>query len=187
VSSNSQFYELPVAHRSVDALEAVDGRWYAIHTRPQHEKSAAAQLQSQGFTTFLPLITEVHRWSDRRKVVQLPLFSCYAFVHTHLVPENWAKIMQVSGVLRFVGPTGIGTPISEGEIESIRVLLSSNAPYTLCPFLQVGQRVRIRGVALDGIQGLLVARNGNRELVISVEPIQRSLAVRIDDYQVEPI
>jgi hypothetical protein len=47
--------------------------------------------------------------------------------------------------------------------------------------------VRVRGGALDGIEGLLIARNGDRTLVISVEPIQRSIAVRIDQYQVEAI
>jgi hypothetical protein len=57
----------------------------------------------------------------------------------------------------------------------------------LCPFLKVGQHVRIRGGALDSIEGILVARNGDRTVVISVEPIQRSLAVRIDDYQLEAI
>ena len=165
----------------------VEPQWYAIHTRSQHEKSVAAHLESQGITTFLPLMTEVHRWSDRRKLVQLPLFSCYTFVHLPFVLELWAKVLSVSGVLRFVGVRGQGTPIPEKQMESIRTILASNAPYTLCPFLKVGQQVRIRGGSLDGIEGTLIARNGERTLVISVEPIQRSIAVRIDDYQVEPI
>jgi transcription antitermination factor NusG len=51
--------------------------------------------------------------------------------------------------------------------------------------LSVGQRVRVRGGALDGIEGILLSRNGDRTLVISVEPIQRSLAVSLDYYDVE--
>jgi transcription antitermination factor NusG len=162
-------------------------QWYAIHTRSQHEKSVAAQLESQGITTFLPLVTEVHRWSDRQKLVRLPLFSCYTFVHMPFAPELWVKVMGVSGVLSFVGIRGQGVPIPEKQMESIRTILARNAPYTLCPFLNVGQHVRIRGGALDGIEGILVARNGDRTVVISVEPIQRSLAVRIGDYHVEPL
>ena len=141
----------------------------------------------QGITTFLPLVSEVHRWSDRHKVVHLPLFTCYAFVHIRLVPESWAKVMGVTGVLRFVGAGSDGVPIPDSQIHAVQALLSSNLSYQICPFLQVGQRVRIRGGSLDGVEGLLIARNGDRTLIISVEPIQRSLSVRIDDYKVEPL
>jgi len=119
--------------------------------------------------------------------VALPLFSCYAFVRISLVPELWNKVTKTSGVLGFVGARREAIPIPEGQIESIRKLVGSSAPYTVCPFLKVGQRVRIRGGALDSIEGILIARNGDRTLVISVEPIQRSIAVRIDDYRVEAI
>jgi transcription antitermination factor NusG len=183
---SSGFYERPVS-QDWNARFGVEPEWYAVHTRSQHEKSVVSYLQGEGITTFLPLVTEVHRWSDRRKLVELPLFSCYAFVHMPFVPELWAKVLRVSGVLSFVGVRGQGVPIPEKQMESIRTLLATNAPCTLCPFLKVGQHVRIRGGALEGIEGILVERNGDRTVVISVEPIQRSIAVRIDDYQVEPI
>ena len=178
--------EQPVS-RDWNVTLAVEPEWYAVHTRFQHEKSVVSHLQREGITTFLPLVTEVHRWSDRRKLVGLPLFSCYAFVRISLVPEVWYKVMKTSGVLGFAGARREGIPIPEDQIESIRRTVVSSMPYTVCPFLKVGQRVRIRGGALDGIEGILIARNGNRELVISVEPIQRSIAVRIDDYRVEAI
>lgn len=168
-------------------LNSAGAHWYAIHTKPQHEKSVVSHLQRQGLTTFLPLVSEVHRWSDRNKVVQLPLFSCYAFVYMRLVPEEWTRVMGVTGVLRFVGTRREGIPIPDSQIRAIEVLLSSKLPYQICPFLEVGQRVRISGGALHGIEGILTARNGDRVLIISVEPIQRSLSVRLDDYKVEPI
>lgn len=177
----------PMIEPQWSAASAADPQWYAVHTRSQHEKAVINQLERRGIQTFLPLISEVHRWSDRRKIVQLPLFSCYAFVHMRLLPELWYKVTQTSGVLGFVGARGEGIPIPESQIETLRTLLSSDVPCTLCPFLQIGQRVRIRGGALNGIEGLLTARNGDRTLVISVEPIQRSIAVRIDQYQVEGI
>ena len=169
------------------SVAASQPQWYAIHTRSQHEKAVVSHLKSEGIETFLPLVSEIHRWSDRRKVVEVPLFSCYAFVNLCLVPEMWAKVVRVSGVLRFVGTRGEGVPIPENQVESIRALLSGKLPYSVYPFLKVGQRVRVRGGALDGVEGILIARNGNRTLVISVEPIQRSLAVSIDGYQVQPI
>jgi transcription antitermination factor NusG len=185
VSSSTQISE-PIA-QNWNALSGIESQWYAIHTRSQHEKAVVTLLQSQGITTFLPLVTAVHRWSDRRKLVHLPLFSCYAFVHMPLVPELWTKVLRVRGILGFVGVRGQGVPIPEKEIDSIRKAVSSTAAYKVCPFLEVGQQVRIRGGALDGVEGILVARNGARTLVLSVKPIQRSLAIDIGDYQVEPV
>ena len=160
--------------------------WYAIHTRARHEKIAARRLEQQGITTFLPTLTEIRRWSDRRKCVEFPLFSCYAFVNLPWVPEFRAKVVRTDGVLGFVGFCGGAVPVPDVEIQNIRTLLESTVPYTTYPFLKIGQRIRIRGGSLDGMEGILLARNGNNSLVISVEPIQRSLAVRIDGYSFEP-
>jgi len=177
----------PVIANPLSPFSGPGALWYAVHTRAQHEKSVVSHLQRHGITTFLPLVSEIHRWSDRRKLVHLPLFTCYAFVHMRLVAESWAKVMGITGVIRFVGVRGEGIPIPESQIHAVRSLLASNLSYQICPFLQVGQRVRVKGGALDGVEGILVARSGDRTLVISVEPIQRSLSVRIGDYQVEAI
>jgi transcription antitermination factor NusG len=189
--SVSSFAPLPTVVGASDLSLAVasgtEFQWYAVHTRSQHEKSVTARLQADGITTFLPLVSEVHHWSDRRKIVQLPLFPCYVFVQMRLVPESWSKLTRVSGVLRLVGARGHGVPIPESQIQSVKLLLESNLPHKICPFLHIGQRVRVRGGALDGVEGILMARNGDRSLVISVEPIQRSVSVRIDDYRIEPV
>jgi transcription antitermination factor NusG len=179
----------PISESSVGfpTLPLSESRWYAIQTVAKHEKHVVANLERQGIQTFLPLVNEIHQWSDRKKVVQLPLFSCYAFVNLPPVPEHQAKVMFTDGVLRFVGKRGEGTPIADTEIDNVRTVLKSTAKYFTCPFINIGQRVRVRGGSLDGIEGILIARNGSHSLVISVEPIQRSLAVSINDYKVEAI
>jgi transcription antitermination factor NusG len=187
VSTSAQFVQPEAAQPCIASAAIIDPQWYALHTRAQHEKSVAFHLQSHGITSYLPLVTEIHRWSDRKKAVEVPLFSCYVFVHLPLVPETWASVMSINGVLRFVGTRSAGMPIPESQIESTKTLLASKLPYTIHPFLKIGQRVRVRGGSLDGIEGILTARNGNRTLVISVEPVQRSLAVCIDDYSIEPL
>jgi transcription antitermination factor NusG len=85
----------------------------------------------------------------------------------------------------FVGIRGVSLPIPDKEIEDIRTLLTQNGTCALYPFLRVGQRVRIRGGCLDGVDGILVAKNSDRSLVVSIDLIQRSVAVRIDGYDVE--
>jgi transcription antitermination factor NusG len=162
-------------------------RWFALHTRARHEKMVTVRLQDLGITTFLPTITEVRRWSDRRKHVEFPLFSCYTFVNMPWHPEIRGKVVRTDGVLGFVGFCGETIPVPDVEIESIRTLLHSTVPYIAYPFLKIGQRIRVHGGSLDGVEGILLARNGNNTLVISVDPIQRSLAVKIDGYSIESL
>jgi len=187
VSAINQLSEIAATAHWAGAAAGVKPCWYAVHTRPQHEKAVRSHLQDQEITAYLPLVSEVHRWSDRQKVVQVPLFSCYVFLHVALVPETWAKVMRMNSVLRFVGTGSAALPIPDSEIESMQTLLSSKVPYALHPFLKIGQRVRVRGGSLDGIEGILMSRNGNQSLVISIEPLQRSLAICIDDYAVDPV
>ena len=159
--------------------------WYALHTRPRHEKLVVQRLEERGVETFLPIVTEVHRWSDRKKSVQLPLFSCYVFAKFLPKRTERLNVLRVGGVLGLVGSRVEGTPIPDLQIDSVRTLLDTSMPWTSHPFLKIGQRVRVRGGALEGLEGILVSRNGNHTLVISVDAIQRSLAVRVEGYQVE--
>ena len=162
-------------------------RWYAIHTRARHEKSVTAQLERIGVTTFLPLIRQTHRWSDRQKTIQCVLFDGYTFVCLEAYSQKHLHILKTPGVVGFVGIRGRGLPIPDKEIEDIRTLLANSIPCRPYPFLETGRRVRIRGGCIDGLEGILVAKNSDQSLVISVEIIQRSLAVRIDGYDVEPV
>ena len=162
-------------------------RWYAVRTRSRHEKLVARQLETQGIQSFLPLINKIHQWSDRRKEVQEPLFSGYAFVHLDPSSSDRSRVLRTQGVVNFVGVQGVGIPIPDHEIENINVLLSSSVSYEERPFLYVGQRVRVCGGALDGLEGVLTAENNDRSVVISVGLIQRSLSVRVAGYNVEPL
>jgi transcription antitermination factor NusG len=162
-------------------------KWYAVHTRSRHEKAVAAQLRRRGVDTYLPLVEEIHRWSDRRKRVQVPVFPGYAFIHACESATTVATLAQIESVVRIVGAHPGGTPIPDAEMEALQRLLSRNVPCVNHPFLQVGQRVRVRGGALDGVEGTLIAVKGATTLVISIELIQRSLAVRIEGYDVEMV
>jgi transcription antitermination factor NusG len=164
-----------------------DSRWYAVQTRARHEKVVTDRLRGLSLTAFLPLVTEVHRWSDRRKTVQVPLFTSYVFVRLDSCDGKRGAVRQLEGVVNIVGTPNGATPIPDEQIESIRLLLGQNLIWSAHPLLKAGQRVRIRGGALDGVEGFFLSRNGDNSLVVSVDVIQRSLAVRIDGYDVEPL
>jgi len=180
---SSLLWDLP---QPLPLIETETQCWYGLHTRPRHEKIVAYRLEERGVTTFLPLVTEVHGWSDRKKTVQLPLFSCYVFAKFTPDRSDRLRVLRVDGVFGLVGTRGEGTAIPDEQIDAVRSLVETQLPWSAHPFLKIGQRVRIRSGALNGLEGILVSRNGDRTLVISIEAIQRSLAVRVEGYEVEP-
>ncbi len=117
--------------------------WYGLQTRPRHEKIVAHRLEERGVTTFLPLVTEVHRWSDRKKTVQVPLFGCYVFAK--FIPNRMdrLRVLRVDGVFGLVGSKGEGTPIPDQQIDAVRSLVETQMPWSSHPFLKIGQRVRV--------------------------------------------
>ena len=165
------------------AVDAV--KWFAIQTRARHEKKVDAQLQEKGVVSFLPLSNELHQWSDRQRVVHQPLFPGYLFVHISDSPEGRRPVLTTAGVCWFVGNQGMGLPIPGKQIQDIQTILRSAVSYSPFPFVRVGQRVRIRGGCLDGIEGILISKDSARTVVVSVELVRRSLAVRINGYDLE--
>jgi len=161
--------------------------WYAIQTRPRHERRVHEGLRSLGFWTFLPMVEQVHQWSDRRKKVQVPLFSRYLFIRSLYKPEVHQAVIKLPGVNGFVGVGRQALPIPDSEIANVQLLLSRQIPVELHPFLKVGQRVRCRGGALDGLEGILVSKKKDHSVVVSIELLQRSVSVHINGYDFEPV
>jgi transcription antitermination factor NusG len=186
VSTSGQIVN-PVSLPAAASVSEHGTGWYAIRTRSRHEKVAANELDARGIQVFLPLVSSVRQWSDRRTEVNLPLFPGYAFVRVAYFSPDRVRVLKASGVVGFVGPSSAGSSIPDEQIEAIRTVLVRKVPVKDHPFLKVGQRIRVRGGSLNGVQGILVAVNGLRSLVISVEPIQRSLSINLDGYEVEVI
>jgi transcription antitermination factor NusG len=161
-------------------------QWYSIQTRYRFERKVTSQLQHKGLQTFLPMLEEFHRWSDRRQPVYVPLFSGYTFVHFELSAGLRMELLHTEGVIGLISFGGEATPIPAKQIDDLQKLLSQKVPCSLHAFLKVGQPVRIRGGCLDGLEGILEQR-GEKNLVISIESIQRAVAITIEGYELELI
>ena len=105
----------------------------------RHEKRVAAQFEEKRVCTFLPLLGQIHKWSDRRGKVEVPMFSCYVFVRIVRTVEERLKVLQTRGVLGLVGSERQGTPIPEEQIESLRIAISGNVPCFPHDFLRMGK------------------------------------------------
>jgi len=180
---NTAVYSLP-PNGVIGAAQGLS--WFAVQTRPRHEKKVNADLREKGIHSFLPLQREKRRWSDRQQWVELPLFTHYVFVRIPTSTESRVRVLETIGVVKFAGVAGCGTPIPDGQIQNLYAIVERRVPVVTQQFLRAGERVRIRGGALNGIEGLLVAIQNEKTLVVSVDLIQKSVAIRIDGFDVEP-
>jgi transcription antitermination factor NusG len=172
---------------STGVLSANQPRWYAVQTRARHELRIGRELQQRGIRGFVPTLREAHQWSDRTKVLEVPLFSCYVFVNLEASAAQHLEVLKMPGVYHFVRVNGAPAPIPDSQIESMQAVFANNLQLSSCSFLQIGQKVRIRGGALDGVEGILAANKGAHKLVISVDLLQQSLEVTVEGYAIEPI
>lgn len=177
---------LESASRFLFLCPAPEGpNWYAVHTKARHEKRVAAQLEEKRVRAFLPLLRQIHSWSDRRCEVEIPMFSCYAFVHMAQTVEERLKVLRTPGVLGLVGCERQGTPIPREQIESLQTAIRGNVPIFPHAFINAGRRVRIRGGSLDGVEGILERQGADQSLVVSVELLRRSISIRVEGYGIE--
>ena len=158
--------------------------WYAVQLAVNQEKQAARRLQERGIESFLPLYQEVRRRTDRKVVLQLPLFPGYVFVRIALLDR--LKVLETPRVVRLVGfgPTPLALP--DCDIDALRAGLATRQAMPHL-YLQVGRRVRVVAGPFEGMQGILVRRKSSLRVVVSIEAILSSFTVEVDDSEIESI
>jgi transcription antitermination factor NusG len=162
----------------------LQSHWYAAHVRSRHEKQVARQLEERHVSCFLPVYRSVRRWKDRRKELELVLFPGYVFVHLDL--KDRLRVLQIPSVARFVSFNGQPAALPDAEIEVLISGLAKGVRAEPHPYLKVGHRVRVKHGPLAGTQGILVRRKDKFRVVLSIDLIMRSVAVEVDESDVEP-
>lgn len=156
---------------------AGEPHWYAIYTRANHERSVSLQLEQRGVEHYLPQYESVRQWKDRKIRLQLPLFPGYVFGRFSL--HDRLGVLQVPGVANLVTCAGRPIPVPEEEFRRVREVLSRGLRAEPHRYLTVGQRVRVTAGPLEGLSGIIVRRKNSTRFVVSLDLIQRSIAVDI--------
>jgi transcription antitermination factor NusG len=151
--------------------------WYALSLRSRYEKKAYQALFDEGVDAYLPLVEEMHIWSDRKKKVFEPLFRGYLFVRTDL--RNRTKILKTDGVVRFVGAGNRPSPIPERQIDWVRIAARNPSKVSRESYLSTGQRVKVINGPFQGIEGMIMKVKGSTRLVLSLDCIAQSISVEI--------
>ena len=152
--------------------------WVALVVRPRAERRVQKGLANMGLETFVPWHGVGRRWSDRVKIVEENLFPGYVFCHSTFADR--LPVLQQAGVQSVVGFNRTPALISDTEISALRRAVESELPLGPWPFLKVGERVRIEKGVLAGVEGTLTRDSSAWRIVVSVDVLQRSIAVEVD-------
>jgi transcription antitermination factor NusG len=164
----------------------VGPNWFAVYTTSRHEKRVAEHFSHREIEHYLPLYRAERKWKDGSRVtLDLPLFPGYIFVH--IAKTERVRVLSVPGALAVVGGTGREpAPLPDAAIEALRCGLELRAaePH---PLLTVGKRARIHSGAFAGMEGIVVKKKNSFRVVLTLEQIMRSIAVEVDEGELEPL
>jgi transcription antitermination factor NusG len=163
--------------------------WHALYVRSRSEKKVLSQLEDQGYTAYLPLVTQMKQWSDRKKKVEEPLFKSYVFVFSS--DKEYIPILNVYGVIKFVCFEKQAVIVPENQILAIKKFVSEyergeEFKMLNSEDLKVGQKVRIINGPMKGLTGRLETIRNKRHLIVYIDVVGQSIPVHIPRAKVEP-
>jgi transcriptional antiterminator NusG len=163
-------------------------KWYAIHSRSRHEDVVLNGLKKKLIEAFLPKMQVMSRRKDRRKMIMVPILPGYVFVHSDLNLYQYWDILKTYGVVRLLGIQGKPVPVKDEEIASLKTLDGTDRTVRNQAYMKKGDRVMIMEGPLQGLTGFYIKHKGKVDkVVVSIELLQRSLAVEVEDLIVEKI
>ena len=165
-------------------MSAFSHEWYAIRVKSRCEKMVSDQLEQKGYEQFLPMYWSRRLWSDRVKVLQLPLFAGYLFCRFDI--EKRLAILRTPGVVNIVGKGRVAVPVDPQQLEDVRLAVTSGQNVKPWTSLEVGQRVRVELGPLRGVVGTLVRYKNESQLILRVDLMQRAMAVEVAENWVVP-
>jgi transcription antitermination factor NusG len=162
-------------------------KWYAIYTKPRWEKKVNLVLDRKGVEVWCPLQKVRKQWSDRKKIVEEPLFKSYVFVH--VADNEKTNVLMTDGVLNFVYYVGKPAVIRDEEIEVIkRYLAEEQASISIQSISSLDENTRIKvnhGIFMDTTG--TVVKGGKKKVYVKLESLDQVMIVEFPLEHVTPL
>jgi transcription antitermination factor NusG len=168
----------PTWESEAGGLANRDGIWLAAYTRPRHEEEVRAYCEQHDIEAFLPTYPSWREWSDRRKLLRLPLFPSYVFLRPDA--ERRRQAVQAPGMLWFVHDSVGPVPVPETDLQAVRRVLESGLVYDPLPGVQLEDEVEIIKGALRGCRGRLL-RKDMGAIALTVGVVNGGVRIKLPD------
>ena len=161
-------------------------KWYAVYTRSRFEKQVLKGLQDQDIEAYLPLIKTVRQWSDRKKTVEVPLFSSYVFVH--IDRRFYDQVLQTMGAVKYITFEGKAASIPSEQIDLLKVIVNSDEKVeTTWDTGRKGDRVMVTAGSLKGLKGELITDGDRKKVLVRIDSIDQNLTIEVHPSLIEAI
>ena len=157
-------------------------KWHALYVASRQEKKAGQLLSAKGIDNYVPLIKTMRQWSDRKKLVELPLLSGYVFVCINPLQND--AVMQTKGVVNFVRIEKKIAEVTTIEINRLKQLIELGyqiEPGAPTRNYKEGDKMKITSGPLKGIEGHITHKGDGRYLEIAIESIKQVIKVKLPE------
>jgi transcription antitermination factor NusG len=160
--------------------------WYAVYTKPRNEKKLVGRLQEKGIEAYIPLRKTLKQWSDRKKFVEEPLITSYAFVCIRM--DQYQDVLNTPGAVRFIWFSGKPAVIPGSQIHTLKLITGSGVEIECVPDTMLkGSMVRITTGALKGFTGELVNFAGKHKVVLRIDHLDKVFLLTISHHLLVPL
>lgn len=161
-------------------------KWFAVYVKSRNEKKVLKLLEDVGIEAFLPIITRIKQWSDRKKKVEEPLFRSYIFVH--ILQNEYYDVLHCNGVVKFICFEGKAVQVPENQINAIRSYIDDTDLHSVdCGELKEGELVRIKSGQMKDLIGRFVMIKGKHRIIVDIETVGQSLPINVSRSNVEAL
>jgi transcriptional antiterminator RfaH len=159
-------------------------KWHVLVTRSRHEKKSAQLLTSKGLEVYLPLQKVMRQWSDRKKLVDVPLFSGYIFIRYD--ESRRQEVLNVPGIVRFVRYDKQDATIPEDQVRAIRMAIDEDIEMDVTELrFTEGEEIRIISGPFRGVYGKIINYNSRKKIMISIDIIGKNIVIETGKTRIE--
>lgn len=161
-------------------------RWYVFYTKPRFEKKVNEKLMAKGIETYLPLIKVWRQWSDRKKLIEEPLFKSYIFAHVN--EKGRLAVLQTDGIVRCISFNGKIAVVPDDQIEYVKKIVEfKQDSLKVVSQIYKGTRVKVVSGPLEGMEGFVEYVDEDKWVVFNVDAVNHSIRVRLSKNEVVKI
>ena len=156
--------------------------WRALYVASRQEKKVGELLTKKGIEAYVPVLKTMRQWSDRKKLVELPLLNGYVFVH--IAPNEQEKTIQTKGVVNYVRAEGKIAIVRDHEIDQLKQLVELGYQMEVNGIkrhFNEGDKVKINSGALKNIEGYVIENKEGRYIEVILESIGQSIRVKLPE------
>ncbi len=162
----------------MDREKKVEKVWYALYVKSRTEKKVAIELEGVGIDYYLPIEKRLRQWSDRKKWVEVPLFSSYIFVY--ITQKEYYKVLQTQGVVKYISFEGKAVTVPQQQIDAVKIYLQETDPVLNEDLVwKEGKEVEVMAGKLIGLKGILIQAKGKNRVRVEIEVVGSAIILNI--------